>query len=177
VKNAATRAGAAALVPRGIRGIGPGEAHDWWGWPTDPATYDKLAAGILSRLVMAKKALEAIAGAPFERTFLAGSSNGAYFLTALAVRGDQETHGFPIDGFGAMSGGAGGRPVPASPHPFYIGYGAYDPETKTNIRSLLTALEAAKWPTRVEVHPFSHGAREVYLDEAFAFWDEAIPSR
>jgi hypothetical protein len=24
---------------------------------------------------------------------------------------------------------------------------------------------------RVAEHPFGHGAREVYLDEAFAFWD------
>jgi hypothetical protein len=143
--------------------------------PRPPRRRQEGAGGDLRRA--AKKALEAISGAPFERTFLAGSSNGAYFLTALAVRGDQETHGFPIDGFGAISGGAGGRPVPTSPHPFYVGYGAYDPETKANIRPLLTALEAAKWPTRVEVHPFSHGAREIYLDEAFAFWDEETSRR
>jgi predicted esterase len=167
VKNAVTRAGAAAIVPRGTRGIGPGEAHDWYAWPTDPATHDKLAPAILARIAAAKTKLESISGAPFEKTYLAGSSNGAYFLTALALRGDA-----PFDGYGAMSGGAGGRAPPPKAVPFYIGYGAYDPETKNNIKPLVTALEAAKWPLKVSVHPFGHGARDVYIDEAFAFWDE-----
>jgi predicted esterase len=172
VRDAATQAGAAALVPRGTRGIGPGEAHDWYAWPTDPATHEKLAPSILAHIVKTKAMLESILGAPFERTYLAGSSNGAYFLTALALRGDPEAHGLHLDGYGAMSGGAGGRAAPPTPVPFYIGYGDYDPETKANVRSLVSSLEAAKWPLRVAVHPFGHGARKVYLDEAFAFWDE-----
>jgi hypothetical protein len=76
-----------------------------------------------------------------------------------------------------MSGGAsGGRAREAlaklAPRPFYIGFGAYDDETRTNVRSLVTALEATRWPLRVAEHPLGHGANEVYLDEAFAFWDD-----
>ncbi|HEY8072757.1 MAG TPA: hypothetical protein VIF62_01575 [Labilithrix sp.] len=164
---AATRAGAAALVPRGVRGVGPGDAHDWWAWPTDPGSFEKLAPSLLARFADARAKLESIAGAPFERVYVAGSSNGAYFITMLAARADAR-----FDGFGAISGGAAPRALAPPARPFYVGYGTYDPETKTNARGLVRALEDAKWPVRAAEHPFGHGARDVYLDEAFAFWDE-----
>ncbi|HSO36692.1 MAG TPA: hypothetical protein VLT33_29405 [Labilithrix sp.] len=178
VLHAATRAGAAAIVPRGRRGIGPEGAHDWWAWPTDPGTHARLAKELVTRWAAAKKKLEGIAGAPFARTYLAGSSNGAYFLAALAFRGDAEDLGFPIDGYGAMSGGApGGRPPDAlarhGPRPLYIGFGAYDEESKRGAKALASAASAAHWPVKLAEHPFGHGAREIYLDEAFAFWPGA----
>lgn len=173
VLRASTRAGVAALVPRGLRGIGPRDARDWWAWPTSPEAHAKHAAGIVKRLVGARERLERIAGGPFERVYLAGSSNGAYFLAALALSGPLEDLGFTIDGFGAMSGGSTGgrRPGVRAGKPFYIGYGSYDAETKHGAEALATALRGASWPVRVAEHPFGHGAREVYLDEAFAFWD------
>jgi predicted esterase len=176
VLHASVHSGAAALVPRGRRGIGPAQASDWWAWPTSPATHAQLTPAIVARWAAAKKKLEAIAGAPFERTYLAGSSNGAYFLAALALRGDLSALGFSIDGFGAMSGGAtGGRGLDSlakvTPRPFYVGFGSYDDETRTNARSLVAILEAAHWQVRVAEHPFGHGANEVYIEEAFAFWD------
>jgi predicted esterase len=176
VLRASVRWGAAALVPRGRRGIGPAQASDWWAWPTSPATHAELTPAIVARWAAAKKKLEVIAGAPFERTYLAGSSNGAYFLAALALRGDLVALGFSVDGFGAMSGGAtGGRGLDSlakvTARPFYVGFGSYDEETRANVRSLVTTLESAHWPVRVAEHPFGHGANEVYLDDAFAFWD------
>jgi predicted esterase len=176
VLHASVRAGAAALVPRGLRGIGPPHATDWWAWPTAAATHAAFTPSIVARWAAAKKKLETIAGAPFDRTYLAGSSNGAYFLAALALRGDLVALNFAIDGFGAISGGAAavhGNPSLAKlpPKPFYIGFGAYDDETRANAHSLVVALEAARWPLRVAEHPLGHGTNEVYLDEAFAFWD------
>jgi predicted esterase len=178
VLRASQRAGAAALVPRGRRGIGPGEARDWWAWPTTAGAVAALTPSILSRWIAAKKKLEAILGAPFDRTYLAGSSNGAYYLTMLVARGEVPTDDFPVDGFGAMSGGAAGagdaaRLAGHAPRPFYIGYGAYDEASRANAHALAAALEPAGWPVRVAVHPFGHGANERYLDEAFAFWDGA----
>lgn len=172
---AARRAGALAVVPRGHRGIGPGGARDWWAWPTSPATHAQRVKEIVARWVEMKKKLEALNGAPFEKTYLAGSSNGAYFLSALALRGDADALGFPIDGYGAMSGGApGGRGADAlsgrAPRPVYVGYGTYDAETKKGAKALADVFEAAGWPVKIAEHPFGHGAREVYLDEAFAFW-------
>lgn len=179
VLHASVRAGAAALVPRGRRGIGPEGARDWWAWPTSPSAHAAHAASIVARLRAAKTKLEALAGAPFERTYLAGSSNGAYFLTALAMRGDLDRLGFSVDGWGAMSGGApGGATVDAlagrSPAPFYVGYGAYDDDSKKGARALAALLESAHWPVRVAEHPTGHGAREVYLDEAFVFWTQSL---
>jgi predicted esterase len=180
VLHACVRAGAAALVPRGRRGIGPAHATDWWAWPTAPTTHAELTPSIVARWAAAKRKLEGIAGAPFARTYLAGSSNGAYFLAALALHGDLVALGFPVDGFGAMSGGAAAGRGPESlarlaPRPFYVGFGTYDDDTRKNVHSLVTALEAARWPVRVAEHPLGHGANEVYLDEAFVFWDEADP--
>jgi predicted esterase len=175
VLHASLRAGAAALVPRGRRDIGPGQARDWWAWPTTPGAVAELTPSIVARWTAAKKKLEALAGAPFERTYLAGSSNGAYYLTALAVRGDLPTTGFPVDGFGAMSGGAAGagaaeRLARRAPRPFYVGFGTYDGQSKANAGPLVDALRAAHWPVRAAEHPLSHGANEVYLDEAFELW-------
>jgi predicted esterase len=168
----------AALLPRGRRGLGPAEARDWWAWPTTSAALAALTPGIVVRWATAKKKLEAIAGAPFDRTYLAGSSNGAYFLAALALRGDVPTAAFPVDGFGAMSGGGAGVGAAAlrareAPRPFYVGFGKYDAESSANARALVTLLEAARWPVRSVEHPLGHGANEVYLDEAFEFWSAA----
>jgi predicted esterase len=175
VLHASRRAGVAALIPRGRRGIGPAQARDWWAWPTTTRAFEELAPSIVARWVTAKKKLESMAGEPFDRTYLAGSSNGAYFLAALAQRGDLLESSFPVDGFGAMSGGAAGagasdRLSRTAPRPFYVGFGAYDDESKASARSLVTALEAARWPVRSAEHPFGHGANEVYLNEAIEFW-------
>ena len=118
---------------------------------------------------VARAKLEGALGA-FERTYLAGSSSGAYFLTALALGGAVE-----MDGYAATSGGAKGQ---ASRHassvkrrPFYVSWASGDP-TNGGPKGLGAFLSANGWPVRVAEHPGGHGAREVYLDEAFAFWDE-----
>lgn len=175
VMKAAMRAGVAAIVPRGRRGIGPAGAHDWWAWPTSPDAHARMVKEIIARWAVLKKKLEEGRGRGFEKTYLAGSSNGAYFLSAIALRGDADELGFPIDGYGAMSGGApGGRGAEAlkgrGARAIYVGYGAYDAETKPGALALAGVFESAHWPVRLAEHPFGHGAREVYLDEAFAFW-------
>jgi predicted esterase len=169
VRNAVTRAGAAALVPRGVRGIGPRGSKDWWAWPTAPGKDEALARSLVARIVAEKKVLEAIAGAPFERTYVAGSSNGAYFVTSLAVRNE-----LGADGYGAMSGGGPARITARIP--FYVGFGTHDEQSKRNGLALGRVLDAAAVPSRIAEHPFGHGAREVYIDEAFAFWDASLDS-
>lgn len=169
VERAAKRAGAAALVPRGIRGVGPSGAKDWWAWPTSPKAHAEHASSIAARIAEAKAKLEALAGAPFDRTYLAGSSNGAYFAVNLALRGEIEA-----DALGAMSGGAPSPIARRTPLAVYVGYGAKDPASMRGAKALARVTEAAGFPTKLAEHPFGHGAREEYLDEAFAFWDEAV---
>jgi predicted esterase len=167
VAAAAQRAGAVALLPRGRRGIGPADAKDWWAWPTSAADVATYGATLVAEWHAERGKLEAALGRHFARTYLAGSSSGAYFLAALAVRG-----GLDVDGFAAASGGAPGLATPGAgvaKRPFYVGWGAADP-TSGGPRSLAVWLTAAGWPVRAREHPGGHGAREEYLDEAFAFW-------
>jgi predicted esterase len=167
VRNAARRASVAALVPRGKLGLAPAGHAGWWGWPTTEPTYRQHAAELIARFVEERRRLESETGARFSRLYLAGSSSGAYFISLLALHGQM-----PADGFGAMSGG-GGRATPelarVSPKPFYIGYGHRDSVARS-ARALGELLRGAGWPVCVREHGFGHGAKEVYLDEAFAFW-------
>jgi predicted esterase len=169
VANASKRAGVAALIPRGRQGLAPKGHPGWWGWPTSAEGYARLAPELVESFVAKRKALEALVGRSFERWFVAGSSSGAYFTAALALNG-----GIDADGFGAMSGGAlSARSdlTKLSPKPFYIGYGTRD-SVGPSARSLSERLKQAGWPVLVSAHPVGHGAKEVYLDEAFAFWRE-----
>ena len=158
-----------ALMPRGRRGIAPKNIKDWWAWPTSADAYARYAKELTQSWLEKKRRLEAIIGGSFDRTYLAGSSNGAYFVAILALRGE-----FVADGFGAMSGGnAAGRSketiAATSRPPFYVGWGAQD-DTHDDPKSLAALLARAGWPSKSAEHPVGHGAREVYLDEAFDFW-------
>jgi predicted esterase len=164
--NATRRAGIAALIPRGVQGFSSKRHPEWWTWPNAPSSYREQLPALLERFRRNQNMLEELAGVSFTRVYLAGSSAGAYFVCALALQGD-----FEAAGFGAMSGGAWrSNPKPGLlPKPFYIGYGTYD-RVGESARALGDLLERAGWPVRVAPHPLGHGAREVYLDEALAFW-------
>lgn len=170
VSASARRAHAVALLPRGRRGIGPADAKDWWAWPTGPRDYDAHTVTMLAEWRTARAKLEAALG-PFERVYLAGSSSGAYFIAALALGGAVD-----MDGYAAISGGSVGSAPAAegavAKRPFYVGYGSED-RTNGGPKALAAFLAARGWPVRVAAHPVGHGAREVYLDEAFAFWSAA----
>jgi predicted esterase len=171
---ASQRAGVAMMIPRGRPGIGPSFAREWWAWPTHADDIERLTPSIVERWATAKATLEAIAGAPFDRTYLAGVSNGAYYLTAIALRGDVPTERFSVDGFGAISGGgATERLLASAARPFYVGYGIYDEISVNNARPLVGALRAAGWPVQNAEHRLAHGLNAVYVDEALAFWESA----
>lgn len=173
VANACKRANVAALIPRGRPGLAPRGHERWWGWPTSAAAHRKLAREIVAELMTKKSALEALVGRPFSRLYVAGSSSGAYFAAALALGGDIDA-----DAFGAMSGGSF-RETPRlselTPRPFYIGFGTFDTVGKA-ARELGQRLKAAGWPVKVAAHRGGHGAKEVYLDEAIAFWRQSLTS-
>ena len=170
--NAAHRARAAALLPRGKQGFAPRGHERWWGWPTGEPAYGRHAPELLAMVSEKREKLERLAGAAFQRVYLAGSSSGAYFVAVVALRG-----AFPADGFAALSGGSGSiTPELAQlpPKPFYIGYGSQD-SVGPGARALSELLRGAGWPVKIAAHPVGHGAKEVYLDEAFAFWRTHAP--
>ena len=165
VGTAARRAGVAALMPRGRQGLAP-KGHDgWWGWPTSAGGYARWSDELIAEFAEKRGKLEALSGRRFRRVYLAGSSSGAYFVVALALRG-----AIAADGFAAISGGALGPGADFQgrvPRPFYIGYGTAD-TVGPGANALAVRLRAAGFPVRVAAHPLPHGAAEVYLDEAFA---------
>jgi poly(3-hydroxybutyrate) depolymerase len=174
VANAARRAGVAAIIPRGEQGLAPRGRDRWWGWPTGDASYRRRGPALVALLGDARARFEAFVGITFARVYVAGSSSGAYFVSQLALRGSLRA-----DGFAAISGGAGrdaGSLASLTPAPIYIGYSTHD-ASAGSARSLGALLRGAGWPVRVEAHEVPHGAHEVYLDEAFAFWREHAPPR
>jgi predicted esterase len=170
VANFARRASVVALMPKGRQGFAPAANPGWWGWPTTEAGYQEHAKALVDVVSQKKKMIGDALGISFSQTYVAGSSSGAYFVAALALHG-----GFPADGFAAISGG-GGRKTPElgglARKPFYIGYGSYD-SVGPSARALADVLRGAGWPVKLAAHPLGHGARDVYLDEAFGFFDEA----
>jgi hypothetical protein len=174
VLEATRRRGASAILPRGVRGIGPDVSHDAWAWPTAPASHERHIGAIVRRLIELRGVLERARGARFTRVYLAGSSNAAFFLSAGLLAGDFAHLGLSVDGIAILSGGApGGRAVSARartrPIPTYIGFGSRDGHTR-GARELATLLRGYAWPLRVRELPLEHGAHAEYLNEAFTFW-------
>jgi len=168
VSSAARRGRVALILPRGVQGLAPRSQPRWWGWPTGEPAYTREVAALTARFHEARKKLEKASGVEFTSVYLAGSSSGAYFATLLALHGD-----FAADGYAALSGGAPLKAAPAqklTSRPFYIGYGEHD-SVGPNARALGEQLRSGGWPVHLAAHPVGHGAREVYFDEAFAFWD------
>ena len=171
VANGARRASAAALIPRGRQGLAGKSRPGWWGWPTSALQHKEHAAALVRSILERQQKLEALVGGAFTRRYVAGSSSGAYFASALALHGDIQA-----DGFGAMSGGArafGADPAKLEPRPFYIGYGTHD-TVGPAAEALAALLRAARWPVLVRKHPLGHGAKEIYLVEAFPFWRSSV---
>ncbi len=168
VAEGAERAGVVALLPRGKQGFAPKAYPNWWGWPTSKAAYARYAREFISKIEAEREKLEAVLDTRFERVFLAGSSSGAYFVAAVALHGDMPE----VAGFGVLSGGAwypteGFEALP--PRPVYVGYGKHD-SVAASASALAKHFASAGWPVEAAPHAVGHGAREVYLDEAFALW-------
>lgn len=170
VKVASRRAGVAALLPRGRAGLAPAEQEGWWGWPTSQRSYRALASELVAEMRDKQRRLEQLTARPFRRVYLAGSSSGAYFVTALAVH-----QTLPADGYGIISGAADRPDVDftALPRvPVYIGFGTRD-TVGGAARALGARLERAGFPVKIAAHPLPHGTAEIYLDEALAHFREA----
>lgn len=174
VKNACERAGVAALMPRGRKGFAPRDRASWWGWPTLPVAQDRFAGELVAHLNAKRDALETLLGHRFERVYLAGSSAGAYFVAALALTGRTQADGFAVLSGGSDRASASLDALP--PKPLYIGFGIYD-TVAGSARSLGQRVRQAGWAVRIAAHPVPHGAKEVYLDEAFAFFREQWAER
>lgn len=170
VANSSERADIVALLPRGEQGFAPAKYPRWWGWPTSKVAYERHADTFIRKLRDKRAQLERLLGVTFERTYLAGSSSGAYFVASVLLHG----HMPEVAGYAVLSGGSGydTPELAALPRaPVYVGFGQHD-AVGGPARALGTRLEGLGWPVKVAAHPTGHGAREVYLDEAISFWQQ-----
>ncbi|WP_441291436.1 alpha/beta hydrolase [Sorangium sp. KYC3313] len=167
---AGARHGAAVIMPRGRRGIGPKTMEDWWCWPTASAAQTAHEDALLAEWDAARAELERRAGARFERVLVFGFSNGAYYATSLAMRGR-----LPVDGYAAFAGGSGARYLQRAGAqtklraPVFVGWGGKDPAHKDQV-ALAKMLRRLKWPSRSLGKPRAgHAMTDEQVDEAFAF--------
>ncbi len=150
-QRAAAKVGAAygftVIMPRGRRGIGPTGLEHYWAWPTNIDTRSKFEKALVAEWLAAKGELEKQAGSAFERTYIFGFSNGAYYATSLAMRAV-----VAVDGYALFAGGSGapyheyeGRKT-KNRAPIAVAWGEADPSHEKQ-EDLVKLLGRLRWPS------------------------------
>lgn len=167
---AAARYGFTLIAPRGRRGIGPKGMNDWWTWPTAAAAQKAHEDALIAEWSAARAELEKRAGKPFERVFVFGFSNGAYYGTSLALR-DR----IKADGYALFAGGSGAkhlRQAGAATRrraPIYVGWGTNDRDRRSQ-EKLGQMLRELGWPSKARGRKgVGHAMTDAQVDEAVAF--------
>lgn len=159
----------AVLMPRGLAGIGPGRVPNVLAWPGSPATQEAHEADVLAAWDRARRQIERRRKARFDRVFVFGFSNGAYYATSLAVRSR-----YPADGYGIFAGGSGSaynRLFAAQNQkraPIFVGYGTKDP-AQNHMASLVKMLADLHWQHAVKRAPIGHWVSDAQLRSAVRF--------
>ncbi|HET9957988.1 MAG TPA: hypothetical protein VFQ61_26000 [Polyangiaceae bacterium] len=170
--SAAERHGFSLLMPRGRAGVGPRSAGDVWAWPTSAAKQAEVESELVDEWLRARAQIEARNGRPFERLFVFGFSNGAYYASTLALR-----NRVAADGYGVFAGGSGGKYASilgsrtSERAPIFIGYGTKDPAWHDMV-SLADTLKKLGWRHRVKAEPVGHLVTETQLAAAMRFLGE-----
>jgi predicted esterase len=171
IVRAANAHGFTTLMPRGRRGIGPKGMQDWWTWPTSAAAQQAVEADVIEEWRAARALLEKRRGRPFERVYVFGFSNGAYYATSLAMRGR-----FPeANGYAVFAGGSGKKYLEAAgaqnKHraPIFVGYGEKDRDRK-DPKALIAMLGKMRWKHRASGKKgLGHAIADAQMAEAMTF--------
>lgn len=102
----------------------------------------------------------------YDEVFLMGFSSGAYFVSALALRGRVS-----FDGYAVFAGGAGGIAAPevTNKAPFYVGVCASDKQTAAHSRALGSVLAARGWANRVDEQKVGHMFSDIHVAHAVTY--------
>lgn len=135
-------------------------------WPGSLAAQEASEQELIDGWNAARAFLEQRNGKRYDKVFLMGFSSGAYFVSALALRGRVD-----FDGYAVFAGGAGGLAAPdvARKAPVYVGVCAEDRQTANHSRSFGSALAARGWPHRVDEQPVGHMFGDVHVAHALAY--------
>jgi predicted esterase len=156
-------------MPPGRQAIRTDSMRHWFTWPTSAHAQRQVEHDVLAQWLEARLALERRFGRPFERTYVVGFSNGAYYVSSLALRGR-----LPVDGYAAFAGGVAPGPIRPSAYaevprvPFYVGYGMADDPARRDGATLAPLFRALGWPGKVV------GSRGVGHEVTDAQWKAAI---
>lgn len=172
---AAEAHGFTVMMPPGRRGNGPQGMTDWHTWPT-ASRHAALESELLSEWAKGRVELEARLGKRFERVWIFGFSNGAYFATSLALRGRLGA-GAPVeaDGFAVFAGGDGAAYLEKAARQqkqrakVFVGWGKKDKAHRDQKRlaGLLTRL---RWPSKsAEAARAGHTMVDAHVTAAVRF--------
>lgn len=165
---AAKTLGVSVVMPRGRLAIGPGRSRNVWAWPTSPAMQTEHEEAIVEQWAELRRTLEQREGA-FDKVFVFGFSNGAYYAASLAMRGRLD-----VQGYGVFAGGSGGKyqrimgqraTVRA---PVFVGWGSKDP-AHGDQEALVRLLSDLHWPCRSQSARVGHMVTDSQLASAVHF--------
>ena len=160
-----------AIVPQAPRvGVNGAGGFAWPGLGRDPSG-DQQA--LVDGWLAAKQKLEEKNGRKFDEVYVVGFSSGAYFATALALRGKLD-----VDGYVVLAGGSPGSPSPDAAHhvPVFVGVCSHDRASAPSARELGHLLAARGWPARIDEQPVGHGVSDLHVAHALG-WFRALRDR
>jgi predicted esterase len=135
-------------------------------WPGTIASQETSEQDLIDGWNEARRFLEQRNGKPYDEVFLMGFSSGAYFVSALALRGRVQ-----FDGYATFAGGAGGLAASdvSSKSPVYVGVCADDAQTANHSRGFGAALAARGWPHRVDEQHVGHMFSDIHVAHALSY--------
>jgi predicted esterase len=135
-------------------------------WPGSLAAQTAAEQELIDEWDAARAFLEKRNGKAYDDVFLMGFSSGAYFVSALALRGRVK-----FDGYATFAGGAGGIAAPdvAFKAPVFVGVCADDAQTAKHSRALGNALAVRGWPHRVDEQRVGHMFADVHVAHAVTY--------
>lgn len=143
--------------------LGPGG----YVWPGTLNAQESSEEELIDGWNEARSFLEKRNGRPYDEVFLMGFSSGAYFVSALALRGRAK-----FDGYAVFAGGAGGLAAKgelASKPPVFVGVCADDSQTASHSRNFGAALAARGFPHRVDEQHVGHMFADVHVAHAVKY--------
>lgn len=170
------RLGFDVLMPKGRLGLAPSSASKTTiAWPTS----DKKRAGgvedaLLDAWRAAREQVEKRRGKPYEKVYVFGFSNGAYYATSLALRGKLAGRpGLDAAGFGVFAGGSGKGftkgSVAKDKRRMFVAIASKDATTLKNMKSLDKLLRGIGWPHRTVSHPVGHVVGDRAIQDALTY--------
>lgn len=167
------RYGFNALIPKGRGGLGPGRDPNVLAWPTARTLQEQHEDAMIEEWTRARALVEKRSGS-FDKVFVFGFSNGAYFATSLALRGK-----LAVDGYGAFAGGNGGKYhsilAQKAPRrvPLFVGYGTKDPDHLRQ-EGLVKLLRQLGWPHRSRADRVGHTVTDAQVRGALTFLGHSV---